>query len=149
VYEGEQEGPAKVAQHLLSQALRNVFAELFPDTAKARKRSAATGDPYGAIVAHVEERPVELPYLADGAAYRKALRSVPGLLELVKERHAYLDEEESFLWAEFVLHGLAEHSRIARSTKAGGTRFSDLFNSMLSADMGEEDDDTGRPDQGN
>ena len=145
VYEGEQEGPAKVAQHLLGLAVRNVFAELFPDPAKSRKRSAGAADVYAAIVAHVEEHPVELPYLATDAAYRKALRAVPGLLALVQEHHAYLDEEESFLWAEFVLHGLAEHSRIARASKAGGTRFSDLFNSMLSAELGDDDDDAGRP----
>jgi magnesium chelatase subunit I len=134
-----------VAQHLLGQAVRHTFAELFPDPAKARKRNTGGGDPYAGIVAHVEAQPMELPYLADEATHRKALRAVPGLLALVKERHAYLDEEESFLWAEFVLHGLAEHSRIARSARPGGTRFSDLFNSMLSADIGEEDDDTRNP----
>jgi magnesium chelatase subunit I len=65
-------------------------------------------------------------------------------LELVKARHAYLDAEEQLLWAEFVLHGLAEHSRIGRSVLQEKVSFSDLFQAMLSGgadDALEEGDD--------
>ena len=57
---------------------------------------------------------------------------------MVKDHHAYLDDEERRLWCEFVLHGLAEHSRIGREQLQGSVRFGDLFNSMLSGTLGDE-----------
>lgn len=150
VYEGEQEGPEKVAQHLLGQALRNVFADLFPDASKSRKRTRpdaggkALVDPYAPIVAYFEGTDLDLLAEAPDADYRAALEGVAGLLGLVEKHHDYLDEEEQYLWGEFVLHGLAEHSRIGRSTLVGATRFNDLFSSMLSAGLADDDGDTDR-----
>jgi hypothetical protein len=48
VYEGEQEGPEKVAHHLLSITVRNVFQELFPVIVRSKGKSAAA-DPFTAI----------------------------------------------------------------------------------------------------
>jgi magnesium chelatase subunit I len=132
VYEGEQEGPEKVAGHLLGQAVRNVFAELFPDAAKARKRKADAGaDAYASIVDHFSEAHCDLLLDRGEQEHEAVLRSIPGLLQLVAERHPYLDAEEQVLWAEFVLHGLAEHSRIGRSRLVGAVRFGDLMRSVL------------------
>ncbi len=146
VYEGEQEGPEKVAHHLLDLAIRNVFAGLFPDPVKARKRAKAdatavqrSADPYLGIVEHFDVAHCDLPASAPNAAYTKTLRAVPGLLDLVRARHNYLDEEEQLLWAEFVLHGLAEHSRIGRTKTSGAARFGDLMSAMLSGDTEEEE----------
>jgi magnesium chelatase subunit I len=146
VYEGEQEGPEKVAQHLIGLAVRNVFAELFPDPAKARKRKrpsdAPPSDPYARIVSFFEGDPLDLLSNATDPVYRKVLSGVPSLVDLVLEHHPYLKEEELYLWAEFVLHGLAEHSRIGRSVLVGSTRFQDLFNTMMPSgaeDAGEDD----------
>ncbi len=148
VYEGEQEGPEKVARHLLGLAIRNVFTELFPDPSKARKRlksesSKPREDPYARIISYIEAHDTDLLNAVNDAEHRAALLAVDGLMDLVRQRHAYLDEEEQEVWAEFVLHGLAEHSRIARSNLLGTTRFSDLFSSMLSsgsADRSDEDE---------
>lgn len=145
VYEGEQEGSEKVAHHLLGLAVRNVFAELFPDPAKAKKKPrpdapAPKADPYKAIVAHFESNGTDLLFEATDPEHARTLRSVDGLFELVKHLHGYLDTEEQILWSEFVLHGLAEHSRIGRNLLAGTTRFGDLFNSMLSGGTGEDED---------
>lgn len=132
VYEGEQEGPEKVAEHLVGLAVRNVFAELFPDAAKSRKRKAdATKDAYAPVVDHFMDGHCDLLVENDDRAHAAALRQVPGLLQLVAERHPYLDKEEQVLWAEFMLHGLAEHSRIGRSRLVGAVRFGDLMRSVL------------------
>ncbi|HOZ41126.1 MAG: sigma 54-interacting transcriptional regulator [Flavobacteriales bacterium] len=145
VYEGEQEGPEKVAEHLLGLAIRNVFAELFPDPVKTRKKpkNEASGarpvsDPYAAIVAYFDEHSCDLELDLTDTAYTKRLSAVPTLLSVVKDHHAYLDDEERRLWCEFVLHGLAEHSRIGREQLQGSVRFGDLFNSMLSGTLGDE-----------
>ncbi len=135
VYEGEQEGPEKVAHHLMGLAMRTIFAGLFPDPAKSKKRvkegAVPKPDPYQAIIDHFEGSDTELPFAATDAEHGRVLAAIPGLAQLVKQHHDYLDTEEKVLWSEFVLHGLAEHSRIGRSLVDGRTRFSDLFNSML------------------
>jgi len=37
VYEGEQEGPAKVAQYLIGKAIRSQFINYFPDPEKYKR----------------------------------------------------------------------------------------------------------------
>jgi magnesium chelatase subunit I len=147
VYEGEQEGPEKVAQHLLSLAIRNIFLGLFPDPEKAKKQAKpdAKGrsqpDPYMRIIAHFDEQGLEVLNDASDPLYRSTLEEVPGLRELVKAKHAYLDTAEVPVWMEFVLHGLAETSRIGRSTLADSTRFSDMMGSIFSGEPDDEDED--------
>ena len=138
VYEGEQEGPEKVAHHLLGLAVRNVFTGLFPDPAKQRKRNKEGAsqpvDPYAHIVAHFESNSIDLLSEATEAAYAKTLGQVTGLREFVEKHQADLPAKDRTIFAEFVLHGLAEHSRIGRSHLAGTTHFGDLFSSMLSGE---------------
>ena len=144
VYEGEQEGPEKVAQHLLGQAIRNVFLGLFPDPSKGKKRprggESTPPDPYARIIAHFEENQLDLMSDATGSVYRHALDSVPGLRELVMSKHPYLAQEEQPVWMELVLHGLAETSRIGRSTLAEGTRFTDVLGTVFGAEPDEEEE---------
>ena len=149
VYEGEQEGPEKVAQHLLSLAIRNVFLGLFPDPEKARKQSRpdakgrSVPDPYADIIAYFDDQALDLLNDASDALYRSSLEAVPGLYELTRSKHSYLDASEIPVWMEFVLHGLAEKSRIGRSTLADTTRFSDMMGSVFSGDD-DDDADEGR-----
>lgn len=138
VYEGEQEGPAKIAQHLLTLSIRNVFKELFPAAVKKRK-TANTPDPYATILAHFEEEEVDLLNEAGDQLYREILEAVPGLMALVEEKHGYLDAAEKPLWAEFVLHGLAEHSRLGRRHLLDSTRFTDVVGSVFSGSEGMEE----------
>ena len=66
---------------------------------------------------------------------------MPGLRELVKAKHTYLDATEVPLWMELVLHGLAEKSRIGRSTLAESTRFSDMMGSVFSGAVDDDADE--------
>jgi magnesium chelatase subunit I len=138
VYEGEQEGAEKIAHHLISMAIRNVFADLFPDPAKPRKTKAGAegqrSDAYQPIIAHFESQQLDVPMEAMGPNYTRAIASVGGLMPLVRKLHSYLDAEEQTLWGEFVLHALAEHSRIGRTVLAGKASFGDLMASMLQGD---------------
>jgi magnesium chelatase subunit I len=146
VYEGEREGPEKVAQHLLDMALRNVFLGLFPDPEKARKQARADAkgrtkpDPYADIIAYFDEHHLELVLNASDELYIATLDQVSGLRELVTTEHPYLPADEVPLWMEFVLHGLAEKSRIGRSTLVDAVRFTDVMGSVL---LGEEDEEEG------
>ncbi len=152
VYEGEQEGPEKVAYHLLGLAVRNVFTGLFPGAVKPERRAAGekrarTGsDPFATVVAHFEEQALDMPFDAPMRVYCNALDGVDGLAEAVQRAHPYLDHEERYLWMEFALHGLAEISRLGRQGLVDGARFSDLMGAMLSTDAMEDetDDDQSR-----
>ncbi len=46
---------------------------------------------------------------------------------------------------EFVLHGLAEHSRIGRNNFTTGVRFGDVLNSVLSDDADDDEEDAADP----
>ncbi|MCB0811119.1 MAG: sigma 54-interacting transcriptional regulator, partial [Flavobacteriales bacterium] len=146
VYEGEQEGPEKVAVHLIGLAVRNVFKELFPDPAKPRKlgRNPPTGtgrpDPYAQVIGWFDDNSLDLTATATDDDHRAALRTVPGLDGLVQEQHPYLEADEVPLWMEFVLHGLSEHSRIGRSTLVRSVRFGDVLGSVL-GNIDEESDE--------
>lgn len=148
VYEGEQEGPEHVARHLLSLAVRNVFQELFPGAAKARRaaeqasKRPAARDSYSALLDWFDNEQLDLLNDATDQAHRAALDSVPGLRERVQREHAYLCEEEQTLWMEFLLHGMAEHSRIGRSKLMRGLRFGDVLGSLLGNASSEEEEES-------
>lgn len=40
VYEGEQEGPIRVAQNIVDKAIRNLFVQYFPNPTKAKKKKS-------------------------------------------------------------------------------------------------------------
>ncbi|MCB9170829.1 MAG: sigma 54-interacting transcriptional regulator [Flavobacteriales bacterium] len=139
VYEGEQEGPEKIAHHLIAMAVRNAFAAHYPDPGKLKRRKAIN-DSYAAIAAHFEGHSLDLLDEANEKEHAQALGSVPGLFDLVDRTDPGSSQEDRVLRAEFILHGLAEHSRIGRSGLVGATQFTDLFRSMFSEDDGDEAD---------
>ncbi|MFN3875316.1 MAG: magnesium chelatase [Flavobacteriales bacterium] len=147
VYEGEQEGADSVARILIATAIRNVFKVLFPDAVKARRAAEQAGsaprgrDGYSALLDWFDDNQLDLLADAPDSAHLDRLRAVPGLREKVAGEHPYLGEEEVPLWMEFVLHGLAEHSRIGRSQIERGHRFGDVLGALLGAgqDGGEGD----------
>jgi magnesium chelatase subunit I len=141
VYEGEQEGPGIVAQNLIGKAIRAQFVNYFPDPDKLRKQKDKS--PYKKISAWFGEgNSVDLLHDATQADYEKALRSVPGLLDLVNEFHRGQELTIKLFLMEFALHGLAEYSLISKHTLTAGLQFKDLLSSMFTLPKaGEERDD--------
>src|ERR1700742_1186512 len=102
VYEGELEGPGKVANILIGKAIKTSLLLYFPDPEKAKKSKAA--NPYAEIInwfsngnnlALVDDMPLQ--------DYKKALNEVAGLKDLVKKTHPRLTENQQLLLMEFVL----------------------------------------------
>ena len=147
VYEGEQEGADSVARILIATAIRNVFKELFPDAVKARRaaeqasRKSQGRDDYSALLDWFDNDQLDLLSDAKDEEHLALLATVPGLREKVTGKHPYLKPEEVPLWMEFMLHGMAEHSRIGRSKLTRGHRFGDVLGSLLgtSSDEAEEE----------
>lgn len=140
VYEGELEGPAKVANILIGKAIKCLFARFFPDPEKAKKTKAA--NPYNAITDwFTEGNTLDLADVLTAATYKKALMKVNGLYDLVKKFHPTLSQNQTLLLMEFVLHGLAEYSQLNKKYLDGGFGFSDMFESLFNTDGIDDDDD--------
>ncbi|MGY3213407.1 sigma 54-interacting transcriptional regulator [Mucilaginibacter sp. HD30] len=140
VYEGELEGPAKVANILIGKAIKTLLLKYFPDPEKAKKSKAA--NPYAAIVAWFADGNT-LSVLDDLSAveYKKALNGVPGLKDVIKKFHPNLTDNQQLILMEFVLHGLAEFSQLSKGFLDNGFAFSDMFNSLFNLQPDDDDID--------
>src|SRR5471030_2048239 len=139
VYEGELEGPGKVANILIGKAIKTLMLQYFPDPEKAKKSKKA--NPYAAVIAWfsdannlsvVDDLPLQ--------EYKKLLNSIPGLKDLVKNFHPRLVENQQLILMEFVLHGLAEFSQLNKGFLDNGFAFSDMFGSLFNLQPDDEDD---------
>jgi magnesium chelatase subunit I len=138
VYEGELEGPAKVANMLIGKAIKTLLSQFFPDPEKVKKSKAP--NPYAEIINWFGDSNTvllndDLPF----EEYKKALNSVSGLKELVKKFHPKLSANQQLLLMEFVLHGLAEFSQLNKGFLDNGFAFSDMFNSLFNLEPDEDD----------
>jgi len=139
VYEGELEGPAKVANTLIGKAIKSLFSRYFPDPEKAKKSKAA--NPYQLITDwFTDGNTTDIADNLTQAQYKKELMQVSGLNDLVKKFHPKLSANQTLLLMEFVLHGLAEYSQLSKKYLDGGFGFSDMFDSLFNTELGEEDD---------
>ena len=144
VYEGEQEGPYQVAMNLVDKAIRTQFVEYFPNPDQLKKRRN-TGKP------SMEEKPDENPYRPITQWFDKGnnlnmsfntsdkdkilqLYKVDGLHALVKKYFPKVNDLQSALMMEFVLHGLSSYSLISKKIFENKVEFKDLMGSMMSFD---------------
>ncbi len=142
VYEGEQEGAGHVAQVLMGKAIRTQFLKYFPDPDKAKKNKAVA-NPYKSITDWFGDgNTVDILNDADAAKYKKALKSVPGLEELVEKHQPEAKGDEKLFLMEFALHGLAEHSQISKNRLSTGLQFKDILSGMFTMpSFGDEEED--------
>jgi len=145
VYEGQQEGPGIVAQNLVGKAIRSQFVNYFPDPDKFRKQKEKS--PYKKITNWFGDgNTIDLLHDMNQSDFEKALKSVPGLTDLVNEFHKGQDIPMKLFLMEFALHGLAEYSLISKHNLTVGHQFKDLLSSIFSMpkpdqDEPEDDDD--------
>jgi magnesium chelatase subunit I len=140
VYEGELEGPAKVAHTLIGKAVKHLFARYFPNPELAKK--SKTANPYTQITEwFTEGNTLDLADDLKLADYKNRLMAVDGLNEVVKKFHPKLSENQTLLLMEFVLHGLAEFSQLNKNYLNGGFGFADMFDSLFKADDLIDDDE--------
>ncbi len=137
VYEGEQEGPSKVAHILISKAIRNTFAEYFPTPDKLKKTQETN------IYQEVSNwfnkgNFVDILNDLNDTQYQDTLNKVPGLSDLVKKYYPQADDNTRILLMEFILYGLTEYSILSKFRMESGIQFKDMLSSMFT--MSSEDD---------
>jgi magnesium chelatase subunit I len=136
VYEGEQEGPTKVAHILISKSIRSIFVDYFPSPDKIKKNQ--TNNPYQTIVNWFSKgNTVDILFNLSFEEYQKVLNNVPGLKDLVIKYHAKTKDNDLLLLMEFALHGLAEFSLLSKFKLESGVQFKDMLSSMFT--MGSEE----------
>ncbi len=129
VYEGEQEGPQKVARLLIGRAILKVFIHYFPDpNLKGEEREA-----YGDILAwFARGNTLTLdPELSD-KEFKKYLNSVSGLNAFLKSHLPPKDQSlvpTTYDWVikELILEALHQASMIGKEQQT----YSDMMGSML------------------
>jgi magnesium chelatase subunit I len=133
VYEGEQEGPYNVAMALLSQAIKKVFLDHFPNPDKLKK--GRERDPYGTIRAWFSAgNTLDLLNDSSDQAFHKALDDIAGLRKLV-ESTLDVKGREVYTYMELALHGLAEFNVINKEILEASFSFRDLLSDMLDDDL--------------
>lgn len=139
VYEGDREGPAKVAQHLLGKAIKALFPTWFPNPERIKRKKEE--NPYRSVVDWFGHgNTVELTASLPENEYRTSLYGIPGLEACVKKYHPYANADETLLLMEFLLFGLSEYSLLSRHTDQDDVAFRDILGSMLDGNADDEDE---------
>ncbi len=140
VYEGEQEGPANVANLLVGKAIRKMFVNYFPDPKNFNNEQQ--DNPYNPIVQWFGKgNMVDIFNDMSERQYEKTLKEVKGLEALVDQYQTNLKGKEKLLMMEFALHGLAEYSMLSKHNIEEGQTFKDLLSGMIN--MSGDDDQEG------
>lgn len=130
VYEGDQEGPFKVAHILIGKAIRTMFPYYFPDPEKIKRKKEE--NPYRKVIDWFEKgNSLDIFLGISDEQYTRILNKIDGLSDLVKKFHPKEDERSRLFLMEFVLHGLAEYSILSKNLLEEGFKFKDLVSSML------------------
>ncbi|MGB5530381.1 MAG: magnesium chelatase [Ignavibacteriaceae bacterium] len=150
VYEGEQEGPAKVAQILIGKAIRNSFTQYFPtpDSLKPKTRQPGTEknlqqpSPYQPIIDWFKKgNKADLMMNLSDKEYKKLIQGIPFLDDVVKKFHPNLNGNSRLLLMEFLLFGLSEYSLLSRTKIEDGIQFRDMLSSMFTMPQDEDFED--------
>ena len=158
VFEGEQEGPARVGKALIGKAVKDVFRKYFPDPLQKRPRNpqrqgegrqgegAAPREEavYGQIISWFESgNAIEISDDMPLDGYYDELDKVKGLKEITL-KHMDIPAGDRYHLAaamEFVLDGLHQSSRIAKEEADHRIGYKDLVGTIFNRrSSGNEDD---------
>jgi len=131
VYEGEQEGAAVVAQHLLGDAIHTFFPAYFPKIEKLEKQDEKTA--YTDIIEwFFAESGFELLDDCSDEEYERILGSIVPLEVLIKKYQPQLAKEDKFFMKEFILWALVEYKKLSKDRFSEGYQFKDIYGSYIS-----------------
>ncbi|MFM2138301.1 MAG: hypothetical protein RJA57_608, partial [Bacteroidota bacterium] len=120
---------------------RSQFIHYFPDPEQLKKRRGSakpsaqeprSENPYSPIIQWFDKgNTLNLSFDSKDAEKIRALYQVDGLHALVKKIYPRLNEDQTALLMEFVLHGLAAFSLISKKMLERTIEFRDLMGSMV------------------
>jgi magnesium chelatase subunit I len=133
VFEGEREGPQRVAERILGQGVSAVFQRLFPapyDTTRHRREPGEREpeDVYKPIVDWFAQGHAVV--VEDETEDADGLLGVPTLVDLVRQ-HLSIDASEIPAACELVLEGLHQASLLAKDRSEDGVAYGDMLKRMF------------------
>ena len=130
VYEGEQEGAAIVAQHLIGDSIHTFFPAYFPKIEKLERD--AEKSPYAKILEwFFSENGFELLDDVSDKEYKKQLDEVEPLEDLIQKYQPEIPLEDKYFLKEFVLWGLVEYDKLSKDRVEEGYQFRDLYGNYI------------------
>jgi magnesium chelatase subunit I len=135
VYEGEQEGPVKVAKYLIGRAVKEVFETHFPSAhrGKTQEKEEVATSPYRTIVDWFSQgRRLEIGDEEPAAEHFKTLNTVKGLREVAWNFIKSDDPELLAPAMELILEGLHQSAILAKEELDGQVTYLDMFQTMFS-----------------
>ena len=130
VYEGEQEGAAVVAQHLIGDAIHTFLPAYFPKIEKLEKQDEKTA--YSDLIEwFFAESGFELLDDATDEEYKSILDSITPLSILIKKYQPQLANEDVYFMKEFVLWALVEYDKLSKDRISQGYQFSDIYRNYI------------------
>jgi magnesium chelatase subunit I len=131
VYEGEQEGAAQVAQHLLGDAIHTFFPAYFPKIEKL-ERADAKNEYTELIEWFFTESGFELLDDCPDEEYQSILDEVKPLENLIQKYQPQLAKEDRNFMKEFILWALVEYDKLSKDRFENGYQFKDMYGSYIS-----------------
>jgi magnesium chelatase subunit I len=130
VYEGEQEGAAVVAQHLIGDAIHTFFPAYFPKIEKLEKQDEKTA--YSDLLEwFFSESGFELLDDCTDEEYKSILDSIAPLSILIKKYQPQLAKEDVYFMKEFILWALVEYDKLSKDRISQGYQFSDMYGNYI------------------
>jgi magnesium chelatase subunit I len=130
VYEGEQEGTAFVANHLIGEATKTLFLSYFPKIEKLKKQDQET--PYDDVLNwFFEANAFEIADEANEETYIGALNQIEPLKQLIQKYQPHVSPIDMSFLMEFVLWALVEFKQLSKRRTAEGMAFNDIYDNML------------------
>ena len=130
VYEGEQEGAASVAQHLIHEAVKTLFPLYFPKISKLEKEGVKT--PYTDLLEwFYAESGFHLLDDVTEKEYAATLDKVFPLDEIIATYQKETPEADKLFLKEFILWALVAYNKLSKDRIDEGFEFKDLFSGYL------------------
>jgi magnesium chelatase subunit I len=129
VYEGEQEGAIKVAEQLIGEALKTLFAEYFPKIEKLEK--ATERSPYQELIDWFIENEVELMDDDEDKDYQLQIEAIVPLQNIIHKYQPNVAKEDRYFLGEFILWSLSEYKKIGKNRFTEGYQFKDLLGTFI------------------
>jgi len=131
VYEGEQEGVAFVAESLIGNAAKTLFAKHFPEIKKLTHENEQ--DPYREVLDwFFENGSFELMDDASEKDYNTILNSITSLDSLISKYIPEIEIKDRLFMKEFVLWSLVENKKLNKQRITKGFSFRDTLGAYLS-----------------
>jgi len=131
VYEGEQEGAEQISYYLISQAVKTLFPNYFPEVKKLEKEDEV--GPYDNILAwFFKDNELFLDDTLNDKDYKRLLDKVPGVDDIIKAHQPDCSLEDRYFLIEFLLWGLEAYKKLNKYRTLEGFQFKDPLGSYIS-----------------